>query len=50
MGCPDAPVDRLTDRRRDTPRFIDSEISNLRQGMEQNYLAPATNIDSVDDR
>jgi uncharacterized protein (DUF885 family) len=34
---------RLTD----LPRFVDTEISNLRQGAETGYLAPATNVMAV---
>lgn len=31
----------------DLPRFIDTEISNLREGVERGYLAPQTNVAAV---
>lgn len=31
----------------DLPRFIDTEISNLREGVESGYLAPHTNVAAV---
>ena len=34
-------------RIQDLPRFIDTEISNLRRGIEENYLAPNTNVVAV---
>ena len=34
-------------RIQDLRRFIDTEISNLRRGMEANYLAPNTNVAAV---
>lgn len=34
-------------RLEDLPRFVDTEISNLRQGMETGYLAPQTNVAAV---
>ena len=47
------PVDTPEQRRQalariqDLPRFIDTEISNLRRGIEENYLAPNTNVAAV---
>ena len=35
------------ERLADLPRFVDIEISNLRQGMETGYLAPQTNVMTV---
>ena len=34
----------------DLPRFIDTEISNLRAGVESGYLAPQTNVTAVADQ
>lgn len=39
----DAALARLAD----LPRFIDTEISNLREGIESGYLAPQTNVEAV---
>jgi len=47
------PVDTPEQRRQalariqDLQRFIDTEISNLRRGIEENYLAPNTNVAAV---
>ncbi|MGI9247896.1 MAG: DUF885 domain-containing protein [Woeseiaceae bacterium] len=34
-------------RLEDLPRFVDTEISNLRLGLETGYLAPQTNVEAV---
>ena len=50
------PVDTATQRAAalarlaDLPRFIDTEISNLRTGVESGYLAPQTNVTAVADQ
>lgn len=50
------PVETATQREAalarlsDLPRFIDTEISNLRAGMESGYLAPQTNVTAVADQ
>ena len=38
---------RALARAADLERFIDTEISNLRRGVEEGYLAPRTNVSSV---
>lgn len=34
-------------RARDVPRYIDTEIENLRQGLELGFTAPRTNVEAV---
>ena len=34
-------------RARDIPRYVDTEIGNLRRGLEAGYLAPASNVTAV---
>jgi uncharacterized protein (DUF885 family) len=42
-----AQRDAVLARLADLPRFIDTEISNLREGVETGYLAPQTNVAAV---
>jgi len=42
-----AQRDAALARMADLPRFIDTEISNLREGVESGYLAPRTNVAAV---
>lgn len=50
------PVDTEADREgalaraADIPRFIDTEIRNLRRGLDAGYLAPVTNVIAVSDQ
>lgn len=37
----------LLDRARDVPRFLETEIANLREGVRLGYTAPRSNVDAV---
>ncbi|MBT8400781.1 MAG: DUF885 domain-containing protein [Rhodothermia bacterium] len=46
VDTPEARADALA-RIRDLPRYIDTEVSNLKTGLEQGYSAPRSNVDAV---
>ncbi len=46
VDTPEARADALA-RIRDLPRYIDTEVSNLRTGLAQGYSAPRSNLDAV---
>ncbi len=46
VDTPEARSDALS-RIRDLPRYIDTEISNLRAGLQLGYSAPQSNVDAV---
>lgn len=46
VATPDERTDAL-DRLREVPRYLDTEIANLRAGLERGILAPASNVEAV---
>lgn len=46
VGTEQARSDALA-RARDVPRFIDTEIANLRVGVEEGFTAPRSNVEAV---
>ncbi|NNG15180.1 MAG: DUF885 domain-containing protein [Gemmatimonadales bacterium] len=46
VGTEQARADALA-RARDVPRFIDTEIANLRVGVEEGFTAPRSNVEAV---
>jgi uncharacterized protein (DUF885 family) len=46
VGTPQARADAVA-RLRALPRYLETELANLRSGMRSGYLAPRTNVDRV---
>lgn len=49
VDTPDERADALA-RARDLGRFVDIEIANLARGLDEGYLAPASNVNAVRDQ